>query len=275
MSDLLKGYSEVEGAIPSMEEICLQVPLYKRFPFQKDKAPKIRLIRYFRGHLDTFCLKCDKESTFKCKNEDIGDNDFAIADGIFAHDFICSRNSYHTLLFLFQIEDKELFKIGQYPSLADLASHGLDKYRKSLGNERFSELNRAVGLAAHGVGIGAFVYLRRVFEFLLDEAYERAKKGENWADEAYKKSKITERIKLLAEFLPDFLVENHSLYGILSSGVHTLSEKECLDGFATVQLGIELILDQKIEKMEREAKILQAKKSISSLNQKLKEEKPE
>jgi len=36
------------------------------------------------------------------------------------------------------------------------------------------ELSTAIGLYSHGVGIGSLIYLRRVFEFLIDEAYNKA-----------------------------------------------------------------------------------------------------
>lgn len=48
--------------------------------------------------------------------------------------------------------------------------------------------------------------------------------------------------------LPDFLVKNRDLYGILSKGIHELSEDECLSYFDPVKAALELILDQALEK---------------------------
>ena len=38
------------------------------------------------------------------------------------------------------------------------------------------EFTKAIGLAANGVGIGSFVYLRRIFENLVFQAFDEAKK---------------------------------------------------------------------------------------------------
>jgi hypothetical protein len=53
------------------------------------------------------------------------------------------------------------------------------------------------------------------------------------------------------------------VYSLLSRGIHELSEKECLDHFETLRLGIELILDQKMERDAREKKLKEAKGELS------------
>jgi len=65
------------------------------------------------------------------------------------------------------------------------------------------------------------------------------------------------------------LVEHRALYGILSKGIHELSEEECLKIFPAVKVGIELILDTKIEALERQRKIEAAKKEIAGISQEL------
>jgi uncharacterized protein YajQ (UPF0234 family) len=81
---------------------------------------------------------------------------------------------------------------------------------------------------------------------------------------------MDEKIGLLEDYLPDFLVKKKILYSILSKGIHELSEDECLKYFNTVKLGIEIILDEKLEKLDREAKIKAVEKSISEINSELK-----
>ncbi|WP_122268899.1 hypothetical protein [Pseudomonas syringae group genomosp. 3] len=99
---------------------------------------------------------------------------------------------------------------------------------------------------AHGVGVGSFVYLRRIFEHLVDAAYQIAKSDNGWDDEAYRNGRMAERIQLLEGDLPEFLVENRSMYKILSQGVHELTENECLAAVPVVKMGIELVLDEKL-----------------------------
>lgn len=185
---------------------------------------------------------------------------------LFTLQFHCAREPKHVLRFIFRFHNGTLTKIGQYPSLADLATSEIEKYRKILENNDYREFSKAVGLTAHGIGIGAFVYLRRIFERLIEEAHQEAKKSDSWDDGVYSKSRMDERIALLKNFLPSFLVEHKVLYVILSKGIHELGEEECLQAFSVVKLGIELILDEKIEKQEKERKIQEASKSIHQLS---------
>lgn len=182
--------------------------------------------------------------------------------------FFCSRNEKHLLFFLFRVHKNTITKIGQYPSLADLATVEIQSYRKVLGNERFREFSRSVGLASHGVGIGAFVYLRRIFESLIEEAHQNVISARSWNEEAYQGSRMDEKIKLLSHYLPEFLVKNKALYSILSKGIHELNENECLNAFPIIKLGIVLILDEKLKNQEREEKIKQANEQITKLKDK-------
>ena len=81
----------------------------------------------------------------------------------------------------------------------------------------------------------------------------------------YQQSRMSDRIGMLAHRLPEFLVENKSMYGILSKGIHELSEQECLEAFPIVKLGIEIILDANLEETARKKKITDAKKKIEAL----------
>ena len=62
---------------------------------------------------------------------------------------------------------------------------------------------------------------------------------------------MNERVKLLKDHLPKFLVENNETYSILSKGLHELSEENCLEYFLTMKDSIRLILDEIIEKNEK------------------------
>ncbi len=113
------------------------------------------------------------------------------------------------------------------------------------------------------------MYLRRIFEDLIEESHIKNRTVEGWDEENYKKSRMDAKIQLLAADLPEFLVENRKLYGILSKGIHELSENECLDFFPTVRLGVELILDEKLERKRKQDKIQQAAASINKIHSKL------
>jgi organic radical activating enzyme len=194
--------------------------------------------------------------------------DYISKDHNFTVELSCTRNGQHRIFF-FRVEEMTVTKVGQSPSIADLKDYKIKKYRKILGEEKYRELSRAVGLHSHGVGIGAFIYLRRIFEMQIIDAHNAAKSEPSWDEDAFVRCRMDEKILMLKQNLPTFLVENRAIYGILSKGVHELTEQECLDLFDPVRLGIEMILDQKMEMEEKQKKAEAAQKAISELKTKL------
>jgi len=160
--------------------------------------------------------------------------------------------------------DPVFMKIGQYPAAVEFYPD-LRKYRSILPNNSLKELKRALGLKSHGIGIGSFVYLRRIFEKLLEIAHQEASQLPTFDKSKYGDSRVSEKINMLKDYLPDFLVENSKIYGILSTGIHELSEDDCLSHFDVVYNSIELILDEKIREKERKEKEEQAKMRVSKL----------
>ena len=172
--------------------------------------------------------------------------------------------------FFYDINKKHLIKIGQYPSIADFHKHKIEQYDKSLSNDALKEFTKAIGLAANGVGIGSFVYLRRIFENLILESFKEAKQEGKLQEETYNKSRMDEKIGLLKGYLPSFLVENKSIYSILSKGIHELDENTCLEYFEPMKAGIEIILNQKLEKKKQKEKEKETKEKIQQLKKEIK-----
>jgi hypothetical protein len=176
----------------------------------------------------------------------------------------CKRDEQRFYFFLFwDPEKKILMKVGQLPSVADFHISQIKQYNKLLSKEKQKEFTRAIGLAANGVGIGSFVYLRRIFEYLIEEAYKAALSETAVTVSEFQTARMDEKIGLLSKYLPPFLVENRSMYSILSLGIHALEEKDCLAYFDTLRVGIEIILDEKLEELNKKEKIENAKKKIS------------
>jgi len=278
---------KTESAIPSPSEFYLTSPLYTRYPVGTKYFEQGLAIMAYKGPLDVFCPQCGRQSVFQANQNDpeleLFDRmerysliratpttkDDMLGPEFLQRSFICSRNKGHELHFWIRYDTETLSKVGQFPSLADLEYLELQKYRAVLGQERFGEFTRAVGLAAHGVGIGAFVYLRRIFEGLIDEAHDRAAAMPGWEESAYDGLRLDEKVGLLKKELPDFLVENRRIYGILSKGIHELAEQECLEYFPSMRLAIELILDQQLERRQRDEKIRQAREDIRRISKNL------
>lgn len=254
--------------VPTPSDFFLDVPLYELFSFDEDDKEHVqqaRDIKYFQGTLDSYCPWCEKHSIFENTNKNISYDKYdCTINQVYAVKLACSRHKEHELFYVIKINNNTIQKIGQFPSLADLQLQELKKYSKILGNDRYRELTKAVGLSAHGVGVGSFVYLRRIFESLVEDAHQVNIMQEGWDESKYVQSRMAERILMLKGALPDFLVENTKLYSILSKGIHELTENECLKHFPVIKVGIELILDEKLEKIRKAEKMAAASKAIQA-----------
>lgn len=271
--------------LPTIDSLFLETPLYEKFPIDINNAEYLYQILFYQSKLDAYCPFCDRHSTFRGTQKypmapgGVGTTKFAdfgkwgpnAYNGWTSHkihqvNLVCTREESHLMQFSFYLTNDSLMKIGQFPSIADLSMPDLRKYREVLSKEKYKELNRGVGLITHGVGIGAYVYLRRIFEDLIEEAHKKMTTSDGWDEGLYQRSRMDEKIDLLKNELPIFLAENRKLYAILSKGIHELSENDCLEYFPTVKLGVELILDEKLEEKRRQDKIDLAKKSIGKIH---------
>ncbi|MFJ6264404.1 hypothetical protein ACIQGW_05190 [Lysinibacillus xylanilyticus] len=262
--------------ISTFEDIYLKLSLYKPFKLNEEYGEYIAKIFSYRDNLqfDCYCPECSKESTFVMDKNDYyikvaplatrNDTIPYLLDRLHGfrfprtQTFRCQRNN-HVFTYNFYFKDDHLIKTGQYPSMADIEIPGIQKYRNLLKRD-YSDFSKAIGLHSHGVGAGSFVYLRRIFENLIEEIHQEYLQSDQWDDDLYKRSRMDDKIKLLQDKLPEVLVENRAVYGIMSKGIHELSEKECLNLFPDVKLGIELILDEKLYEQEKQSK----KRSFSS-----------
>lgn len=138
--------------------------------------------------------------------------------GIKEFEIKCVRNNFQVRIFLLvehkNEDDKFIYisKIGQTPSIAYLHISRVKDYHNVLDKAKIKEFTKAIGLAANGVGIGSFVYLRRIFENLIENAHEQAKRDSNWDESKYFESRVVERIGMLKDYLPSFLVANKTMY---------------------------------------------------------------
>jgi hypothetical protein len=268
---------KVDKQLPAFDELIGKTALYKQFDISRTEPQVLKSILSCPSSIDLYCVGCKRMSTFKrslIPSPGSGSDNtpksplfsrivekpkpFKHKDTYDTVELQCSRNFTHHIIVIFRIYEDTLTKIGQYPSLADLQLHQLSKYDGVLAESMRKEFARAIGLNAHGIGIGAFVYLRRIFENLIEEAHTKASSEPEWDDELFRKSRMDERIKLLRHHLPDALVANAAIYSILSKGIHELTEDDCLDYYPTLELGIKHILDEKIaaEQSEQTKKLL-------------------
>lgn len=276
----------------SFENYFLDIGLYEKVIYT-DKELAAKLI----GDeiiIDCYCPECDRESTFKSikrkelevylsnkrnaqsspgsvsssfplpdieKYVDV----FLKANSYSGRSFICSRDNTHNITFYLKLTDSNIIKVGQYPSVATLQSGELKKYRKILGDD-YIEFSKAVGLSAHGIGIGSYVYLRRIIERLVEETHQNLKNGPNWDEDKYKGAHFKDKINLVSSPIDSAAVKAlKPLYNILGKGIHELSEDECNSYFNNLKIAIEFILDRKLEEKTREEKLKKIKSSLSEI----------
>ncbi len=281
------------------KQFYLEWPLYKRVEFSPGhessvENTKIAIdgIERFKNppaDIDSYCVQCNKESSFKLfrtaqiikapqglhpmrlsnpANSTKTDKELYEYFGISME---CKLNSSHKMYALFLLDLTSILKIGQWPSSSDLKGGNEKKYQRLLGSKKYSELKSATRLFSGGVGIGSFVYLRRIFEGLVFDAYERVPIARDAIfRQQFEIARMDERIDMLREYLPEFLTANKKVYAILSKGIHELSDDECLRYFEVLYCGIEAILDEIIEKEERENKAKKAEYALGKIRGTLK-----
>lgn len=203
----------------------------------------------FSGTVDGYSSTDNRDTTYGIKYSNLG---FYVSDLNNMRSIVLTDKRTDTTslaYFVYMSDDnKKVVKIGQVPSLATIQFADMsDKYKDVLSKDDIFMLKRAVGLAAHGTGIGSFVYLRRVLENLIWETYWKNQDNLEISKIDFESKRIKDKIQALKKYLPTNMTKMTPLYGILSKGIHELTEKECLAYFDTMKLAIELILRQKIQ----------------------------
>ena len=245
----------------TLQEFVFNCPLYSKVKISDTTILKDLCARV---HIDGYNPLKDAESTYYLRYPI--DSHYLSGEHVCEINFECQRYGDElTILIHFNTQADFIEKVGQYPSVADIHITQVKQYRKVLGEDYIHDFTKAIGLAANGVGTGSFIYLRRVFEHLVsDFADEAIAKGEFERDQFYS-SKMDKKIKMLANYLPDVVLENKAIYGVLSAGIHELPEEECLKYFNVVRQVIELILDDLESNRIREEKKKKAKNELGRI----------
>ncbi len=254
-------------SLPSLAELCLKRPLYDSF--KTSNTVYLSNMRTQQTQFDAYCVECKADSIFKDKVSRGGGagttlpDDWMLQNSAFDIVVFCQRAN-HRYTFCFEYKNGSLTKYGQSPSLEDIAGHDIRKYAPLLRDGYFGELKKATGLASHGIGIGSFVYLRRIFEKLIHDHHQELV-NQGCPVEDFENLRMADKIGALKNVLPPALVRNKATYGILSSGIHALDEDTCRKYFPVVRAAIIEILEQDLRARE-EAKAADAlEKEISKL----------
>lgn len=258
--------------LQSVEQLLFSEPLYSLFRLNDDLAV-VKALCHDGYKFDAHCPFCKRQTTWtlsdsftlasmdtfwRAPKERIGFSRMAVS---------CARDKDHKVTFWVHFSRMRIQKVGQYPSLATISNDEARDYKAILTRTDAAEFHKAIGLAAHGVGVGSFVYLRRVFERLIYRRFEEFKDEEGWNSGDFLKLRMTEKIDFLSAHLPPFLVEHSKIYGILSAGIHELEEEQCLAFFSVLKESIVIILEEdkkKREELDRKKRFSDAIKQFGS-----------
>ncbi|CAG0966078.1 hypothetical protein MTYP_00998 [Methylophilaceae bacterium] len=262
----------------------LKLPLYEKIDIGSENQKVAESILLFEKTFDAYCPFCRLDSTFKTHvPEDVmkkykqysalmplsnpGDvsKNFSIWDTRnIQKSAQCTRDP-HELRYFFTIDDSSLIKIGQHPPLAEHALAETTELSQALSRTQLNELNTAIKLASHGVGVGSYVYLRRVFESLINQAHQTASLNQGWNEGQYNALSMKDRIQLLSPHLPEFVVQTPQLYGLFGKALHELTDDECLANFDVLKNGIFAIAEERLIQLSRLKRMDEVKKAIAKL----------
>jgi hypothetical protein len=269
-------------------------PLYDRMVIRPGESGE--LLVYIEEKMltfDSYCPQCKSDTTWRVLPDpyvpagtrnrlklggQTSDMFEAFRGAVRRLEFSCARNPQHCARFGLGVEvtgeggknKVELVKFGQWPSLADIAASEMDAYRSFISETDLAELKRATGLAAHGIGIGSFVYLRRVFERQVRRAADAAiAAGTKLARDEFDRMPMEDKLQAVKDHVPAWMVENRKLYSILSRGLHELSEEVCKRVFPAVKQATLALLEQGAEEARRKKRATEAAAELAKLHESL------
>lgn len=222
------------------------------------------------GDVDAYSAKNGIDTTYTIYSKKVDGSYESSFRNFYKITLTCKRKDNDILRFFVYENNEIVVKLGQLPSLADIQFAEIGKkYNELLSEQELKEFKKAIDLAAHGHGAGSFVYLRRIFENLINKTFTTNKIVLGISDEDFRQKWMVNKVDLLKTYLPSQLIEMKGVYKVLSKGVHELSEQDCLRYFPAIKLSIELILEQKIEEEKERKRDAEVKSELNAINREL------
>lgn len=264
------------------EEMIL-FPLYKKIRIDK----RTKTYNFFPCNdirVECYCKECNSRRIFSFSNSELAMVSLltdctpgSLTSDSIPHDclesslkeidfftFNAIADCQHKMIIHFmKVNDETIMKVGQFPSIYDLdESINNKKFLKILGKEYSEYYKSACSLYSFNTCIGALTYLRRIFEKLLIDVFNDNKKSLSIDYEEYQKMRMEDKIKTIKTYLPDIMQEQgfNKIYTNISDGIHNLSEEDCSVIFPVLKEGIEEILIERLERIEKEKR----RKELSS-----------
>jgi hypothetical protein len=199
--------------------------------------------------------------------------------------YVCAACSSFTRVFFlrFSVDFKNVEKIGQYPPW----SIDIEKRLEALLGNYASIYKKGLACESIAYGIGAFAYYRRIIELVIDKLLVSIKdclpdeEKPNYIEVlvATQNSHIAEeKIALVKDLLPPSLRPNDYnplaiLHEILSEGIHTLKEEDCLEDAKSIREILIFLVDQIDNHQKTQNSFTQSmKKILDKKNERIKKQ---
>lgn len=172
----------------------------------------------------------------------------------------CKRIHYYTLMF----KGNTVTKIGQYPSLASKEELEIQKYKSlKVIKKYYIELVRSVNAYSQHMGIASFVYLRRIYEHMVEKEYAKLpdtiKKSNASFDEKMKA--VDNKMHIIP---PELDSQKSKIYSVLSKGIHEYEEDECYELYPAMRTIIILMLENYLSDKESKQQLKEIEKTLKS-----------
>lgn len=242
-----------------IKEFIESAPLYS---WREYKRPDVNRSSLSINEIDSYCETCQQNRPFqdlRPRGAGSGMAAKALATGTSYFYFTCvsCRKDEHVYL-VEQVVTETTIKMQKYgerprkkldrdPLLQNFFSHDSDCYEK------------AIICLANGYGIAAFAYMRRIVESniggLLDMLREEIESTESESPllielaKLKKETPMSDKIKVANSALPDYLVPSGlnplgRLYQVLSEGVHSYNDEQCLERAEAVRACIKYLISE-------------------------------
>ena len=222
----------------------------------RDNAPK---------SLDLCCPQCKAEKTFVfVRSEELNSlgtlqynngtnsNYYGLIKVLVYECPTCSER----LIFALYFDGNCIVKIAQYPSLFDVSRDELKKYQKNglIDNESFSQLYKAELCASSSYYVAAYTYMRRVYETMLMSVFEQNQEDIGITEADFRRLHSDKKLEAIKDYLAIDDEIYLPLYGLLSAGIHAMTEEQCCEDYTVLKpILLEILAEQKAKK-EKAAK---------------------
>lgn len=185
--------------------------------------------------------------------------------------FSCTNDTHHhyfmKLFICLGLDGASIIKIGQFPENSSIGHFVSEEYKKELRkiNDSYIDYKNSERSFRHGLYVGAYDYLRRVYEKMID--YYLAKRSVVLDSNSKTQEKIKAIKTCFDNKIQDFL---YPLYSALSAGIHKMTEEECKENYNELKTVIDIQLQYIKSETELELQINKSKTALEKLNTKYK-----